>query len=458
MLGPGRPVAVVEAKKSGSLMSNFHKISAATESTTSKMLRVLMALIAVTTLAACGGGGGGGGGGSPSTPPDTEPDDVPEVPVPPVPEVPVPPAPVPPVPEVPVPPAPVPTVPTETRDFEYGKSAIEGISRIPKASVVLTPAEAMAVVITEPGNPGHIATVRKQFCDAYVEECPWDDDANVPFILLDGNDAPTPNSNGKRDYFIAEVNKRPNTLIISASVNPASSIAPRSLELEDQGIVFVIAAGNDGDPSYASHIASYEAEHDNGDGTTGRFIDAAGEVINPSDAFKTQFFHLRGLALADRLLVVGGWEETVPGTYSIAAQSNRCGILSDSCLYATFHSAGHGSGTSIAAPTVAAALASVHAVFTSTSGIELIKLAKACAIATDGLDGLGRADFTCMTVADPQGGWRLLTRDEFSALHSPSPGMMNTLNLPGNTVVSASFRRPGVEGAIMLATGSSWPV
>ena len=73
--------------------------------------------------------------------------------------------------------------------------------------------------------------------------------------------------------------------------------------------MFVLAAGNDGDPSYASNIASYEAEHDNGDGTTGRFIDADGEVTYPSDAFKTKFFHLRELALANRLLIVGGWEQ-----------------------------------------------------------------------------------------------------------------------------------------------------
>ena len=60
-----------------------------------------------------------------------------------------------------------------------------------------------------------------------------------------------------RDYFIAELNKLPNTLIVSVSLNPSSSVAPRSDELVDQGIVFVLAAGNNGGPSYSpSNIAN----------------------------------------------------------------------------------------------------------------------------------------------------------------------------------------------------------
>ena len=410
-----------------------------------KIAHVSVALIAVTMLAACGGGGGGGGGGSPSTPPDTV-DAEPDV--------------VDPEEEVVVDPDPVvqppPTIPDNTRDFQRGVSTIAGIDRIPKSSVVRTPAElAEFLVVTEGGfTLGHSDAIRKHLCDAFIEQCQWDDDANVPFTLLDGDNSPTNGAGGERDYFIVELNKLPSTKVVSVSLNPDSSVAPRSSEL-NTNIVFVLGTGNDSAASYIDGIASYDADHDNGDGTTGRFFNAAGDTVNPDPAFIPRFLQLKELADSDRLLLVGGWERVADSDpYSIATQSNRCGLLSDSCLYAAFRTAARGSGTSFSVQSVAAAFVSVLSVFPDTASTELIKLAKVCAVVEPQLDGIGRADFTCMTVADQQGGWRLLTEGEFSALHSPSPGMMNSLKLPGTTRLSASFGKAGAKGGIKLGTTS----
>ena len=58
-------------------------------------------------------------------------------------------------------------------------------------------------------------------------------------------------------------------------------------------------------------------------------------------------------------------------------------------------------GTSLSAPFVAAGLASVLAVFPETSGEELIRLAKACAVDEPGLpNGLGRFSLSCMDNSD----------------------------------------------------------
>ena len=56
----------------------------------------------------------------------------------------------------------------------------------------------------------------------------------------------------------------------------------------------------------------------------------------------------------------------------------------------------HVAGTSLSAPFVAAGLASVLASFPQTTGKELIRLAKACAVAEPGLNGLGRFSLACM--------------------------------------------------------------
>ena len=393
-----------------------------------KITRVCVVFIAVVMLAACGGGGGGG---VPTpTPPDTEPGDVPGVVIPP------------------------PVVEPETRDFPCGISAATGICRIPTSAVVVDLKEmSKFLVITEGYNFGkttHSDPVQMHACDSYIEQCQWDSD-DVPFTVFHGNDSSDISSAGVRAHFVDMINGHGNTRIVSASLNPFASVADASTALDD-GIVFVVSAGNDSGPSFNRGIASYDVDHDNGDGTTGRFLNADGGEVSVSDEFKERFLNLRALALANRLIIVAGWQRVSDSyPYTRAPGSNGCGLLSDSCLYANYNTAGHGSGTSFSAPNVALGLASAVAVAPNTQTEAFVRMLKACAKQEPQLDGLGRVDFTCMTIADSTGGWRLITQDEFSALLYP--GMMNSFDVPGTMLVSASFRRDGlVGGGVSLGT------
>ena len=113
------------------------------------------------------------------------------------------------------------------------------------------------------------------------------------------------------------------------------------------------------------------------------------------------------------------------------------------CIYAPFV-AGGVPGTSTSAPRLAAALASVLAVFPDTEGVELIRLTKSCARRESTLDGLGSADFKCMTVLDQNGEWRVVTQGEFDDLISPA--QMAAMAFPGVTSLNASFGRAGASG------------
>ena len=96
-------------------------------------------------------------------------------------------------------------------------------------------------------------------------------------------------------------------------------------------------------------------------------------------------------------------------------------------------------GNSANAPHLAAALASVLAVFPETSYQDLIRLAKACVIPTPPSlrGGVGLADFTCMTKTGDDGEWRAVTADEFAALLSPD--RMNGIVFPGDARITGTF-------------------
>ena len=95
-------------------------------------------------------------------------------------------------------------------------------------------------------------------------------------------------------------------------------------------------------------------------------------------------------------------------------------------------------GTSSSAPHVAAALASVLAVFPETTPQNLIRLAKACAIPTPSLPGgVGRADFACMTTMSDNGEWRLVSAEKFAELVSPM--RMNAMIFPGDARIMGTF-------------------
>ena len=161
---------------------------------------------------------------------------------------------------------------------------------------------------------------------------------------------------------------------------------------------------------------------------------------------------MREAIRADKLLLVSGYNviKARDGVYERDGVTGCKGaVFTDGCIWVPN---GFGyppdvnnedrtidfGGTSAAAPHVASALASVLAVFPDTSPVDLIRLAKACAIPTPSLPGgVGRADFACMTKTGDDGEWRVVTADEFAALLSPD--RMSGLVFPGDARITGTF-------------------
>ena len=160
--------------------------------------------------------------------------------------------------------------------------------------------------------------------------------------------------------------------------------------------------------------------------------------------------NIRAAIAADKLLLVAGYDTAAAerGEYRNSGTGCEGEGYSEGCIWAPFrisHWSGGAemvvsmSGTSASAPHVASALASVLAVFPETTPQNLVRLAKACAIPTPSLPGgVGRADFTCMTVMDGSGEWRVVSSEEFAGLLI-SPNRMNAMVFPGDARVTGSF-------------------
>ena len=160
--------------------------------------------------------------------------------------------------------------------------------------------------------------------------------------------------------------------------------------------------------------------------------------------------NMRAAVAAHKVLFVAGYK-IEGGVYERSAVSVGCigEGFSEGCIWApnsySFPEANtiegprnNAGGTSTAAPHVASALASVLAVFPDTSPVDLIRLAKACAIPTPSLPGgVGRADFACMTKTGDDGEWRVVTADEFAALLSPD--RMSGIVFPGDARITGTF-------------------
>ena len=157
------------------------------------------------------------------------------------------------------------------------------------------------------------------------------------------------------------------------------------------------------------------------------------------------------LSIANRLLVVAGNMIDENGEYQRHPNSNGCAFVGINCIYSPFSTL-FGAGTSFSTPTVASALASVKAVYTLTTVRQLVQLAKLCAIPEPGLDGLGRADFTCMTVSDDAGGFALVSDSVGDLITTLTPAQMNSLVLPGDSKVSGAFRLAGGTESVVFAT------
>lgn len=331
-------------------------------------------------------------------------------------------------------PGPVSPPPNPDPEPEEGRGSITvpGLERIPLSAIKLTNQEvAKEFAIMESGekvddkqtgNPDdHAKLVMRVACESFITGC---EDAldfeTTPYSwrswghLGDGLDTDTSADLEKHIDILAEEGIK----LISFSQIPG----PVGIGGADLPFVVVQSAGNDSTEEFFNEEnVWYINQHENGV-----------EKVKEAGA-------------ADKVLYVAGYTTNQDGEVVRDPKSTGCTGADEYCLYAPMWfqitdaygvlSAG---GTSLAAPNVSAALASVLAIFPDTEGVELIRLGKACAVAVPTLSGLGKADFTCMTNMGENGSWALVSDAEFASLVAPSA--MRNMAFPGQSSMRASFR------------------
>ena len=149
---------------------------------------------------------------------------------------------------------------------------------------------------------------------------------------------------------------------------------------------------------------------------------------------------------ADKVVYVAGYDVNTRGDIVRHPRSSGCESVSSACVWVPFVTPGVGAGTSFGAPRVAAALASVLAVFPNTTHQNLAKILKTSARQVSTLpNGLGVVDFTRLTTLDANGEWRLVNNNgEFN--EAVAPLQLNHVTLPGNAAIASNFAiSPGGE-------------
>ena len=142
---------------------------------------------------------------------------------------------------------------------------------------------------------------------------------------------------------------------------------------------------------------------------------------------------------ADKVVYVAGYDVNARGDIVRHTRSSGCESVSSACVWVPFVTPGVGAGTSFGAPRVAAALASVLAVFPNTTHQNLAKMLKTSARKVSTLpNGLGVVDFTRLTTLDASGEWRLVNdKGEFN--EAVVPLHLNHVTLPGNAAIASDF-------------------
>ena len=425
-----------------------------------------MAIAAALALAACGGGGGSAPTAQPAPQPQPEPPPAPQPPEPPpAPQPELPPAPQPPEP----PPAPQPVnLYGVTPKAGRGVATAPGVDRIPLDAVRVTKrqmAEMFAVIefkglptetaFSPPGNrrTPHSDRVREVACHSYIEACadPFGPDAPLQFHLgvrYEGLEDGVPE--GYAAEQILDMLRNANGPITVAGKTVTERLASEQIEtiLRDLPQSVKIVSTSFGGVTPAALL---------GADLPFASIDSAGNedrdtFLRPGTPDDPGLANIRAAIAADRMLLVSGYS-TPDARRGIYKRDGTTGCIgegySEGCIWAPSWIAYpydgpdedrvfEFGGTSASAPHVAAALASVLAVFPETTPQNLVRLAKACAIPTPSLPGgVGRADFTCMTTMGDNGEWRVVSAEAFARLVSPL--RMNAMVFPGDARITGTF-------------------
>ena len=357
--------------------------------------------------------------------------------------------------------APEPSSPRPAPAEPHPAMLAPGIERIPLEALKLSNtqlASRYAVLEYRAGNDGgatrdgagtrHGDEVRTVACASFARPCadPFDDES-APFTFHLGKQEFVENTAAQTEELLRRLSE--DVKLVSISIEPRKPGGV--VETQGRALAFAVvqSAGNNGrDTFFDQGVEPLD------DGFSG-FLDDGAPV---SEALREAWDNIVEAVENDKVLYVAGYVET-GGNFARHDESTACAGVQEGCLYAPFVlSDGKRDyrGTSFGAPHVASALASVLAMFPDTAGTDLIRVAKACAIRTPSLsDGLGRADFGCMTVMDDNGQWRAAASLEEALDNAgggaPAPAAMNAMTFPGDAALRAAFEGP--NGArVTLAT------
>ena len=343
---------------------------------------------------------------------------------------------------------------------DYGIFAAPGLNLLPIRQIQATNdelAEMVAVAEYVLPSDNHSVLVRDVACHSFIKACNPD---SLPFTLYNPreiNDENRKNSVLLTNDLLDQILSTGTTKIVSISIEPNVLAV---IEKYGATLPFVViqSSGNDNDQRdlfFHSRIVNRETDEEKVigiiyDPETDDAVHENGDLVSA-----VQLRMIRRIKSAvenDKVLYVSGYRRLRSGRVVREPRAVDCIGVENGCIYAPFEYKLPGSstsvpGTSFSAPNVTMALASVLAYFPNTSGEDLIRLAKTCAVKRPDLAGLGVADFRCMTRLDASGEWRLVSDADFAQLKNannadyvrPSPASIHSLGFPGNAEVAANF-------------------
>ena len=308
-----------------------------------------------------------------------------------------------------------------------GRLTLPGIDHVPLARVSRSNAEMRFLWAATDhyseanGSREHGRLIRRTSCRAYIVECD-DPDAtrSRPFTYL---------QNYTRTGAYVEIDYA------------EAGLAPRS---RHAGAWFKRAIDNAGIrlASVSIRPEGYGLVGQYGDGLDFLVVHSAGNGRMDAFPVRPQNPLFRGIAraaAADKVVYVAGYGVDAGGDVVRHPHSSGCDAVSDACVWAPFVTPGVGAGTSFGTARVAAALASVLAVFPRTTHQNLARMLKASARRLSTLpNGLGVVDLTRLTTLDTGGDWRLV-QDGGEFNRAVAPPHPNHVTLPGNAAISSSF-------------------
>ena len=354
---------------------------------------------------------------------------------------------------------------------DQGTGPLPGIGRIPRSAIRASNDELakqwviLEMTSTYGAQNGHADAMRAISCEAFLGSCEGGEPepaspapgihryTSDPFTLIDGDadfayDCASPSFREAVDscdrfdrYDIPDDHPTRNGRTQLELL--FTEIIPKTVKIVSASTAVGLSAYEGLNGKFIRNPGSPPVEYEK---TSFAIIQATGNHPDENGVGHLNDCHLRdcvadpevAAALRDgRLLFVAGYA-VVDGGYVVDPSSVSCEGAEEYCLHAPFtfvlEDGERVSGTSAATPQVAAALGTVLALFPDTSRQNLIQLARVCAVSEPRLAGLGRADFTCMTVMDGSGEWRVVGVDDVI-----SPMAMQSLRFPGQASLSGTF-------------------